>query len=121
MAVRRWPKKRCLAPSKADSAADFGVLVQRGIALHDAGGFERVFYIAVDHLEGAGIGVVDAPLFGRERMFERLDLDPVIAERTGLVEPEGLQIARHHLHRRDPAGLHGGDEIGALLEGCLAA
>ena len=98
-----------------------GVLVQRGIALHDAGGFERVFYIAVDHLEGAGIGVVDAPLFGRERMFERLDLDPVIAERTGLVEPEGFQIAGHHLHRRHPAGLHGGDEIGALLEGCLAA
>ena len=121
MAVRRWPKKRCLAPSKADSAADFGVLVEGGIALHDAGGFERVFYIAVDHLEGAGIGVVDAPLFGRERMFERLDLDPVIAERTGLVEPELLQIAGHHLHRRDPAGLHGGDEIGALLEGRLAA
>ena len=98
-----------------------GVLVEGGIALHDAGGFERVFYIAVDHLEGPGIGVVDAPLFGRERMFERLDLDPVIAERTGLVEPEGLQIAGHHLHRRDPAGLHGGDEVGALLEGRLAA
>ena len=98
-----------------------GVLVEGGIALHDAGGFERVFYIAVDHLEGPGISVVDAPLFGRERMFERLDLDPVIAERTGLVEPEGLQIAGHHLHRRDPAGLHGGDEVGALLEGRLAA
>ena len=98
-----------------------GILVEGGIALHDAGGFERVFHIAVDHLEGAGIGVVDAPLFGRERMFEQLDLDPVIAERTGLVEPEGLQIAGHHLHRRDPAGLHGGDEIGALLEGRLAA
>ena len=54
-------------------------------------------------------------------MFEQLDLDPVIAERTGLVEPERLQIAGHHLHRRDPAGLHGGDEIGALLEGRLAA
>ena len=98
-----------------------GVLVEGGIALHDAGGFQGVFYIAVDHLEGPGIGVVDAPLLGRERMFEQLDLDPVIAERTGLVEPEGLQIAGHHLHRRDPAGLHGGDEIGALLEGRLAA
>ena len=98
-----------------------GILVQRGIALHDAGGFERVFYIAVDHLEGPGIGVVDAPLFGRERMFERLDRDPVIAERTGLVEPEGLQIAGDYFHCRDPAGLHGGDEIGALLERCLAA
>ena len=99
----------------------FGILVEGGIALHDAGGFQGVFHIAVDHLEGAGIGVVDAPLFGRERMFEQLDLDPVIAERTGLVEPEGLQIAGHHLHRRDPAGLHGGDEIGTLFEGRLAA
>ena len=33
-----------------------GILVEGGIALHDAGGFERVFYIAVDHLEGPGIG-----------------------------------------------------------------
>ena len=99
----------------------FGVLVERGIALHDAGSFQGVFYIAVDHLEGAGIGVVDAPLLGRERMFEQLDLDPVIAERTGLVEAERLQIAGDHLHRRHPAGLHGGDEIGALLEGRLAA
>ena len=98
-----------------------GVLVEGGIALHDAGGFQGVFYIAVDHLEGAGIGVVDAPLFGRERMFEQLDLDPVIAECAGLVEPEGFQIAGHHLHRRDPAGLHGGDEIGTLFEGRLAA
>ena len=98
-----------------------GVLVEGGIAFHDAGGFQGVFYIAVDHLEGAGIGVVDAPLLGRERMFERLDLDPVIAKRTGLVEAECLQIARHHLHCRDPAGLHGGDEIGTLFEGRLAA
>ena len=75
----------------------------------------------MDHLEGAGIGVVDAPLLGCQGMFEQLDLDPVIAERTGLVEPERLQIAGHHLHRRDPAGLHGGDEIGALLERGLAA
>ena len=75
----------------------------------------------MDHLEGPGIGVVDAPLFGRERMFEQLDLNPVIAERSCLVEPECFQIAGHHLHRRHPAGLHGGDEIGALLEGRLPA
>ena len=106
---------------KSRQSGGLGVLVERGIALHDAGGFERVFYIAVDHLEGPGIGVVDAPLLGRQGMFEQLDLNPVIAERTGLVEPEGLQIAGHHLHRRHPAGLHGGDEIGALLEGRLAA
>ena len=99
----------------------FGVLVEGRIALHDAGGFQGVFYIAVDHLEGAGIGVVDAPLLGCQGMFEQLDLDPVIAERSGLVEPERFQIAGHHLHRRHPAGLHGGDEIGALFEGRLAA
>ena len=110
-------EKTLLGALESRQRGGFGVLVQRGIALHDAGGFERVFYIAVDHLEGPGIGVVDAPLFGRERMFEKLDLDPVIAERTGLVEPEGLQITGDHLHRRDPASLHGGDEIGALLEG----
>ena len=32
----------------------FGVLVEGGIALHDAGGFQRVFYIAVDHLDTCG-------------------------------------------------------------------
>ena len=121
MAVRRWPKKRCLAPSKADSAADFAFLLRVASPLHDAGGLQGVFYIAVDHLEGAGIGVVDAPLLGCQGMFEQLDLDPVITERSCLVEPEGLQIACHHLHRRHPSGLHGGDEIGALPEGCLAA
>ena len=97
------------------------VLVEGGIALHDAGGFQRVFYVAVDHLEGPSIGVVDAPLLRCQGMFEQLNLDPVIAERTGLVEPECFQIAGNHLHRRDPAGLHGGDEIGALFEGRLAA
>ena len=47
----------------------------------------------MDDLEGAGIGVVDAPLFGRERVFEGLDLDSVIGERPGLVEAEGLEVA----------------------------
>ena len=99
-----------------------GILVEGGIALHDAGGFERVFYIAVDHLEGPGISVVDAPLFGRERMFERLDLDPVIAERTGLVEPERpSDRGPPPPSPRPPPAFHGGDEVGALLEGRLAA
>ena len=121
MAVRRWPKKRCLAPSKADSAADLAFLLRVASPSMMPVAFSASSILRWITLEGAGIGVVDAPLFGRERMFERLDLDPVIAERTGLVEPEGLQIAGHHLHRRDPAGLHGGDEVGALLEGRLAA
>ena len=110
-----------LGPLESRQRGGFGVLVEGGIALHDAGGFQRVFYVAVDHLEGPGIGVVDAALFRSQGMFEQLDLDPVITKRTGLVEAECLQIAGHHLHCRDPAGLHGGDEIGALLEGCLPA
>ena len=77
-------KEALLGPLESRQSGGFGVLVEGRIALHDAGGFQRVFYIAVDHLEGPGIGVVDAPLLGRERMFEQLDLDPVIAERTGL-------------------------------------
>ena len=110
-----------LGPLESRQRGRLRVLVEGGIALHDAGGFQGVFYIAVDYLEGAGIGVVDAPLFGCQGMFEKLDLDPVIAKRTGLVEAERLQIAGHHLHRRDPASLHGGDEIGTLFEWRLAA
>ena len=81
---------------------------------------QRLLDVAVDDLEGAGIGVVDAPLFRRERVFEGLDLDPVIGERPGLVEAEGFQVPRDHLHRGDAAGLHGGDELDAGLEWRLA-
>ena len=97
-----------------------GVPVQRVLALDDAGGLERLLDVGVDHLEGAGIGVVDAPLLGREGMFEDVDLDPVIGQGARLVEAERLQIAGDHLHRGDAAGLHGGDELGALLERRLA-
>ena len=72
-----------------------GVPVQRVLAVHDAGGLERLLDVAVDDLEGAGIRVVDTPLFGRQGMFEGLDLDPVIGERPGLVETEGFQVARN--------------------------
>ena len=97
-----------------------GVPVQRVLAIDDAGGLQRLLDVAVDDLEGAGIGVVDAPLFRRERVFEGLDLDAVIGERPGLVEAEGLQIPGHHLHRGDAAGLHGGDELDPGLERRLA-
>ena len=39
---------------KSRQSGGLGVLVERGIALHDAGGFEGVFYIAVDHLDTYG-------------------------------------------------------------------
>ena len=96
------------------------VPVQRVLAVDDAGRLQRLLDVPVDDLEGAGIGVVDAPLLGRQRVFEGLDLDPVIGERPGLVEAERLQVPRDHLHRGDAAGLHGGDELDAGLEWRLA-
>ena len=57
---------------------------------------------------------------GRERVFEDVDLDPVIGQRPGLVEAERLQVPRDHFHRGDAARFHGGDELGALLERRLA-
>ena len=97
-----------------------GIPVQRVLALDDAGGLQCLLDVLVDDLEGAGIGVVDAPLFGRQRVFEDFDLDPVIGERAGLVEAERLQVAGNHLHRGDAAGLHGGDELDPGLERGLA-
>ena len=41
------------------------VPVERFGAAHDAGRLERFLEVAVDDLEGAGVGVVDAPLLGR--------------------------------------------------------
>ena len=109
-----------LRPLEGAQCGGLGVLVEGRIALHDAGGLQGLLDVVVDDLEGAGIGVVDAALLGRERVLQDLDLDPVIGECAGLVEAEGLQVAREHLHRRDPARLHRGDEVGAGLEGRLA-
>src|SRR3546814_13052797 len=36
------------------------------------------------------------------------------------LETERLEVARNHLHRRDAARLHGGDEVGARSEGEVA-
>ena len=79
-----------------------GVAVQRRLVVDDAGRLERLLDVLVNDLEGAGVRIVDAPLLGTERVFENLDLDPVIGERAGLVEPERLQVPRDHLHRGDP-------------------
>ena len=53
-------------------------------------------------------------------MLQDLDLDPVVGERPGLVEAEGLEVARDHFHRGDAAGFHGGDELDPGLEGGFA-
>ena len=109
-----------LGPLEGRERSGLGVPVQRVLALDDAGRLQRLLDVGVDHLEGAGIGVVDAPLLRRERMFEDVDLDPVIGQCPRLVEAEGLQVPGDHLHRGDPAGLHGGDELRSLLERRLA-
>ena len=96
------------------------VPVEGRLAVDDAGRLQGLLDIGVDDLEGAGIGVVDAPLLVRERVLQDVDLDPVVGERPGLVETEGLEVARHHFHRRYPAGFHGGHEGGAGLERGLA-
>src|SRR3546814_14421782 len=41
--------------------------------------------------------------------------------RAGGIEAERLEIARQHLHRRDPARFDRRDEIGALIEGEVCA
>ena len=97
-----------------------GVLVEGGLPVDDAGGLQRLLDVLVDDLEGARVGVVDAPLLIRERMLQDVDLDAVVGERPGLVEAEGLEVAGHHLHGGHPARLHGGDEGRAGLERGLA-
>ena len=79
-----------------------GVLVERRLAVDDAGGFERLLDVVVDDLERAGVGVVDAPLRIGERVLEDLHLDPVVGERAGLVEPQRLQVPSDDFQRRDP-------------------
>ena len=70
----------------------------------------------MDDREGAGIGVVDADLLGRELVLDQLVLDALVGQRAGGVEAERLEIARQHLHRRDAAGLDRLDELGARGE-----
>ncbi len=93
-----------------------GVPVPGGLPVDDAGGLKRRPDVPVDYFERPGVRVVDAPLRIGQRMLQDVDLDAVIGERPGLIEPERLEIARDHLQRGDPAGLHGGDEVCAGLE-----
>ena len=60
-----------------------GVAVEGVAVLHDAGRLERHLEMGVDDLERLGIGIVDAPLFRRQRMLQDIDLDTVVAERAG--------------------------------------
>ena len=77
--------------------------------------------VVVDHLEGAGVGVVDAPLLGRERVLDELVLDALVGERPRGVEAEALEVAGQHLHGRHAAGLDGLHELGPRGEGEIRA
>ena len=114
------PEEALLAALEGGHRGGLRVLVPRGLLVDDAGGLERLLDVVVDDLEGARVGVVDAPLGVAERVLQDVDLDPVVAEGTCLIEPEGLQVPGDHLQCRDPARLHRGDEVGAGLERRLA-
>ncbi len=92
--VSRWPKKRCLALSKAERAADFacGLSVRPpaaspreaprpALAAGDVGGFERGGEVAVDDAEGVRIGVVDRPLRLRQLVLDELVAHALVGER----------------------------------------
>ena len=95
--------------------------VQRAALAGDVGGLHRRVEVIVDDREGAGIGVVDAPLLVGERVLDQLVFDAVIGERAGGVEPERPQIAGQHLHGGDTAILDRLDELGAGGEGEILA
>ena len=82
----------------------------------DARGLERRVEVGVDDLERAGAGVVDVALRGRDGVLDDVALDTGVAERAGLVEPQGLEVAGDDLAGGAAAGLHRGDELLALLE-----
>ena len=95
--------------------------VQRAGLAGDVRRLHRGVEMVVDDGEGAGIGVVDAPLLGGELVFDQLVFDAVIGERAGGVETERPQIAGEHLHGGDTAILDRLDELGAGGEGEVLA
>ena len=90
-----------------------GLAVQRPGLAGDVGGLQRGVQVVVDDLEGAGIGVVDADLLGRELVLDQLVFDALVGERAGRIEAERLEVAGEHLHGGDAAGLDRLDELGA--------
>ena len=82
MLVSRWPKKRCLALSKAERAADLACRFSVPVApVMLAAPSPR--QIVMDDGEGPGIGVVDAGLLRRQRVLDQLIFHAVEGERTG--------------------------------------
>ena len=86
--------------------------IQRAGCAGDVRRPHRRVEIVVNDREGAGIGVIDAPLRVGELVLDQLVFDAVIGERARGVEAERAQVAGEHLHRRDAAGLDRLDELG---------
>ena len=110
------PEKPLLGALERGQGRRLGVLVQRAVALGNAGRLERGLDVGMDHLERFRVGIVDAPLFRCQALFEELHLHAFVRQRPGLVEPERLQVACHDFHGGDASGFHRGNEVGALLE-----
>ena len=93
-----------------------GLRVVGRAAARDPGGLEGLLDVGVDDLERAGVGVVGLALGGRDGVLEDVDLDAGVTEGAGLVEAEGLQVAGDDLEGGHAAGVHGLDELVAVLE-----
>jgi hypothetical protein len=75
----------------------------------------------VDDAERAGIGVIDANLLGRELVFDEFIFDAIVGQRTRGVETERLEVARKHLHGRNPAFLDRFHKLGPGSEWKIVA
>src|ERR1700756_2776277 len=86
--------------------------VQRAGFAGDVGGAHRSVEIVMDDAECARISIVDADLFRRKLVLDKLVFDTLVGERTRRVEAERLEAARQHLHGSDSALLDRLDEFG---------
>ena len=86
--------------------------VERASLAGDVRGPHGGVEVVMDDRERTGIGVVDANLLGRELVFDQLVFDALVGERARRIEPERLEIARQHFHRRDAALLDRLDKFG---------
>ena len=116
MAASRCPKKTLLGLLERGHGGGLRAGAQRLAVLGDAGGLQGRVDVLVDDPKRPGVAVPDVALGLGQRVLEDVDLDAVVGERARLVEAEGLQVPGDDLHGGDPAALHRGDEVGAVVE-----
>jgi hypothetical protein len=97
------------------------VAVQRPRRAGDVGGFQRGVEVIVDDLEGAGVGVADANLLGRELVLDQLVFDPFLRKRAGRVDRHHARDQATHivLDREGDGQTQGCGEGDDVLEGGL--